>query len=141
MDSARSESAHQAAPLGPVTLIIRQNGRDLSVETKTSERDKPAIANETLVFHLDGTENTVTGSSGAQVTCKAHWDGPKLVTQTGRNIHDSTVTTRYELSLGEGGRELIINKTLTVQHGYQAPGAANNSGTAKDIFVKVKAAK
>src|SRR5437016_2944226 len=33
MDLSRSDSAHQAVPIGPVTLIIKQNAAELSIET------------------------------------------------------------------------------------------------------------
>ena len=135
MDPSRSESAHQAVPIGPVMLIVKQTGGALTMETRTGETTKAAIANETLTFPLDGSENTLTSASGVPIKAKAHWDGPKLVTETARNVRDSTITTVYVLSLDPSGRELTIDKTLTVQHGYQFQGA-NNTGTSKDVFVK-----
>ncbi|MCU1261824.1 MAG: hypothetical protein JWO80_4709 [Bryobacterales bacterium] len=140
MDPSRSESAHQAVPIGPVTLLIKQTASEFTLETRTGERDKAAIANETLTYKLDGSESTVVGAARASVQTKAHWDGVKLVTETARNVQDSTVTTRYVLSLDPSGRELTIDKTLTVQHGYQFQGA-NNIGTGKDVFVKQGSAK
>jgi hypothetical protein len=135
MDASRSESAHQAVPIGPVTLIIKHNAAQLSIETRRTQKQKPRISTETLTFMLDGSENSIVGNSGAQIQAKAHWDGTKLITETVRNIEGSTVTTMHIFSLDASGKELTIDKTLTVQHGYQFEGA-NNTGKGKDVFVK-----
>ena len=138
MDSSRSESAHQAVPIGPVTLIIKQNAAEVSIETRRAQKHKPAISSETLTFKLDGSENSIVGYSGAQIQATAHWEGRKLITETSRNIQGSTVTTMHVFSLDASGKELTIDKTLTVQHGYQFAGA-NNTGTGKDVFIKSRA--
>ena len=135
MDPSRSESAHQAVPIGPVTLIIKQNPAELSIETRRAQKNKPAISSETLTFKLDGSENSIVGNTEAQIQAKAHWDGTKLITETSRNIQGSTVTTMHVFSLDASGKELTIDKTLTVQHGYQFEGA-NNTGRGKDVFIK-----
>ena len=135
MDLSRSDSAHQAVPIGPVTLIIKQTAAELSIETRRAQKDKSAISSETLTFKLDGSENTIVGNFGVQIEAKAHWDGTKLITETTRNIQGSTVTTMHVFSLDASGKELTIDKTLTVQHGYQSQGA-NNTGRGKDVFTK-----
>ena len=38
-------------------------------------------------------------------------------------------------SLGPGGKEMTVQTTVIVQHGYSMPGA-KNYGTSKDVFVK-----
>jgi hypothetical protein len=139
MDAARSESAHQAVPIGPVTLVIKQTATELSIETRRSDPDKGEIHSETLTYKLDGSENTVAGTDGTPIKSQAHWEGTKLVTGTTRNIEGSTITTTYVHSLNPKGNELTVHKTLTVQHGYQFDGA-KNSGTGTDVFIKVKAA-
>lgn len=139
MDPTRSESAHQDVPVGPITLVIAQNATELSIQTKTDERDKATIANETLLYKLDGSETTVAGEDGVSIKSKAHWDGAKLVAETARNVKDATVTTRYIFSLDANGTEMKVDKTLEVQHGYQFAGA-HPTGTGKDVFVKQKAA-
>lgn len=136
MDPSRSESAHQDVPIGPVTLIIKQSASDVSIETRRGQPHKRAISSETLAYKLDGSEISIAGDAG-EVKTKAHWDGTKLVTETERNVHDATVTTMHVFSLDASGKELTIDKTLTVQHGYQFPGA-KNTGTGKDVFVKSK---
>src|SRR5712671_3714484 len=72
MDPSRSESAHQAVPIGPVTLIIKQNAAELSIETRRAQKHKPAIFSEALTFKLDGSENSIVGAYGAQIQAKAH---------------------------------------------------------------------
>lgn len=132
MDPTRSESAHQAVPTGPVTLVIAQTADEVSIETRAAAKDKKApVASEKLTYKLDGSE------SGTTIVCRARWDGSNLITNTIRNVGGSTVTTHHVLSLDSSGKELTIQKTLMVQHGYEQPNA-NNTGTAKDVFVKAK---
>ena len=139
MDAARSESAHQAVPIGPVTLVIKQTATELTIETRRSDTDKSEIHSETLTYKLDGSESTVAGTDGTPIKSQAHWEGMKLVTGTTRDIQGSTVTTRYVHSLDPSANELTVQKTLTVQHGYQFDGA-KSYGTGTDVFIKFKAA-
>lgn len=139
MDAARSESAHQAVPIGPVTLIVRQTGANLSIQTVRGDPKSPKTQSETLTFKLDGSESVTADNSGNPIKCKARWDGPKLVTETARNIQDASVTTIYVYTLDSQGKEMTVLKTLTVQHGYQFEGA-KNTGTGTDVFVRAKGA-
>ena len=133
MDPSRSESAHQAVPIGSVTLIVKQNAAAVTIETQSGQKRKRAIASETLTFKLDGSESSIVGNSGNQIQTKAHWGGTKLITETSRNIQGSTVTTMHVFSLDASGKELTIDKTFTVQHGYEG---ANNTGRGKDVFIR-----
>ena len=137
MDPDRSESAHQAVPIGPVTLIIKQTGAEVTIETRRAEGQKSGTRREMLTYKLDGSESTTSGPEGAAIKCRAHWEGTKLVTQTTRNIQAATVTTHYVHSLDPSGKELTVEKTLTVQHGYQFEGA-KSYGSGTDVFVKMK---
>jgi hypothetical protein len=140
MDASRSESAHQAVAIGPVTLVITQTEGNLSIETRRREKGGSVISAETLTFKLNGVESLTVSAHGAQVKTQAHWDGPKLVAETVRDIQSATVSTMDVFSLDAGGKELTVDRTLTVQHGYQSPGANNNNvGKAKDVFVRAKA--
>lgn len=139
MDPARSESAHQAVPIGPVTLVITQTATELRIETRHSEPDKSAIHSETLTYKLDGSEITTAATDVATIKCRASWEGSKLITATTRNIQDATVTTLFVHSLDPKGNEMTVHKTLTVQHGYQFEGA-KNIGTGTDVFIRTKAA-
>jgi hypothetical protein len=140
MEPARSESAHQAVPIGPVTLIINQTASEVRIETRRNDRGESAIQSEILTYRLDGTESTIAAKTGASVKTRAHWNGNKLVTETERNVQGSSVTTVYIHSLDPKGRkgrkELTVDKTLLVQHGYQFEGS-KSYGTGRDVFIKV----
>jgi len=136
MDMSRSESAHQAIPIGPVTMVIERNTDELTIETRKGSDRKPG-SSEKLSYKLDGSETSTLNNAGTQIKAKAHWDGSKLVTETARNVQGSTVTTMCVFSLDASGSELTVDKSLTVQHGYQFEGAAN-TGTAKDVFTRGK---
>ncbi|MEO8372354.1 MAG: hypothetical protein ABI806_24420 [Candidatus Solibacter sp.] len=139
MDASRSESAHQAVPIGPVTLVIKQTADDLSIETRRGEKGS-AVKTETLTFKLTGMESSAVGNYGALVKLKAHWDGPKLIAETVRDANGATFSTMQVFSLDASGKELTVDKTLTIQHGYQSPGAnANNVGKGRDVFVRGRA--
>ena len=88
-------------------------------------------------LRLDGSDTTAASDTGVTVTGKAHWDGAKLVVETAREINGATVTTRYVYTLSANGREMTIDKTLTVQHGYQGLLSARNMGHGVDVFVRV----
>jgi hypothetical protein len=130
MDLSRSESAHQGTPIGPVTLVITQTVREVSILTAAKSTEK-------LTYPLDGGESTINEYSANPVKVKAHWDGTRLVGETARNINDATVTTISVLALDPSGKEMTIKRTLTVQHGYQSQDA-KNTGTGTDVFVKAK---
>lgn len=135
MDARLSESAHQDVAIGPVTMVITQTPTEISIQTTRQESKKSTPVRETLTYRLDGTESKTSPDAQHSVTTKAHWDGEALVAETIRNVQDSTVTTSHIHRLGAGGRELVIEKTLTVQHGYQFPNA-KTTGRGKDVFVK-----
>ena len=137
MDVDRSESAHQAVPIGPVTLVIKQTAAALRIETRRTEADGTGTRSEVLTYKLDGSETTTVGGDGIPVKSKAHWDGSRLVTETARNIEAASITTMNVLSLDAKAGELTINRTLTVQHGYEFKGA-QTTGKGTDVFIKTK---
>lgn len=139
MDPARSESAHQAVPIGPVLVVIQQTPSEIVIETRRTEAGKGEVHSERLPFKLNGAEMTTTVGDVA-VKTKAHWDGAKLVTETERIVNESTITTRQVHSLNPTLKELKVEKTLTVQHGYQGQGE-KSYGTGTDVFVKAAAVK
>ena len=134
-DMPRSESAHQDVPVRSSTLDIRFTDKEVILETKRKEGDSAAF-HETLTLGLDGVETTTTGDSGIAVRGKAHWDGPRLVVETAREINGAMVTTRYVYTLNSNARELTVDKTLIVQHGYQGVMTASNTGRGQEILVR-----
>ena len=137
MDAARSESAHQAVPIGPVTLTIQATPAEVAIETRRAGKGKVGSSSETLRFHLDGSENAIVDNSGAPIKTKGRLAGAKLVTEITRNVQGSTVTLVQSFSLDASGKEMTVEKTLAVQHGYQSTGPdANSTGKGTDVFVR-----
>ena len=124
MDAARSESAHQSEPIGPVTLVITQTDRDLIVETTTSTGTSRAA------YVLTGAESKIPNG-----TATAHWDGSRLVVDAVRDVRGTTVTTKETRSLSANGDEMLVDTILVVQHGYDQKGA-QNFGAGKDVYVR-----
>lgn len=131
MDAARSVSAHSSAASGPVTLVIKQTPSELSIETRREGQS------ETLVYKLDGSETEKPAQDNGPFQWRAKWQGDKLMIETHRNVNRATVTIQDVLSLGGKAKELTIDRTLTVQHGYSMRGAKNYS-SGKDVFIKAR---
>jgi hypothetical protein len=129
MDATRSESANTGAETGPVTVVIKQTAKDVSIETRQNGQT------ETLVYKLDGTETEKPAQDNGPFLWRASWDGAKLSTETNRNINRATVTIREVRSLNANSKEMTVDRTLMVQHGYQMRGAKNYS-SGKDVFVR-----
>jgi hypothetical protein len=135
MDASRSESAHQAVPIGPVLLVVKQTRTDITIETRRTGAGTTGVQSEVLPYRLNGAETTTVLDGEEPVKTKAHWEGHKLITETERSIHGASVTTRHVHTLNATGKELKVEKTLTVQHGYQFEGA-KSYGSGTDVFVK-----
>lgn len=129
MDAARSDSAHSGPVSTPVTLVMKQNANELSIETRRGG------ASETIVYKLDGSETEKPAEDNGPFQWRARWEGPRLITETHRNVNRATVTIRETLSLDGKARELNVDRTVTVQHGYTMRGARNYS-SGKDTFIK-----
>jgi hypothetical protein len=127
MDPLRSESAAQAEPIGPVTLVIAQTPNELRVETTRAE-GKSAVT-----YKLDG--STVMVAAGTSVT---HWDGPKLVTDGVLSVNGATVTTTETRTLSADGKEMHVDRAVVVQHGYpDTLKGTQNYAAGKDVYVRV----
>ena len=129
LDATRSDSAQSGAGNGLVTEVIKQTSGEFSLETRKGGQT------ETLVYKLDGTETTKPPEDNGPYRWQAQWDGTALTTVTQRNINRTTITVKETRSLDPQGKEMIVNRMLTVQHGYQMQGAKNYS-SGKDVFVK-----
>jgi len=127
MDQARSESAHSGEPFKPVTFVIAQTDKELRVDTTRGDQK------ESVVYPL-GKAARATGTSAAGHP-EAYWDGNKLVTETQRQVQGYTVTVKEARTLAPGGREMTVETTVIVQHGYSMPGL-KNYGSSKDVFTK-----
>jgi hypothetical protein len=128
MDEKRSVSATSGAPYVPITLSIKQTASTMSVETLQGDQS------ETIVYKLDGSQSDKAVEGNSPFQWRAQWDGAKIVTETHRNINGSTVTIKEAFIL-TGPKELTVDRTLIVQHGYTMRGTRNYS-SGKDVFTK-----
>ena len=132
MDLSKSESSQQGAAVKPVTFVITQMPTQVRIETVRGERT------ENVLYPIRGTARGATGTSGASGTAhpEAYWEGDNLVTETQRQVNGYTVTVKEARTLGPTAREMTVETTVIVQHGYSMPGA-KNYGTSKDVFTKM----
>jgi hypothetical protein len=131
LDMTRSVSAHSSHSRPPVTLVIKQTAAEVSIELRQGGQS------ETIVYKLDGSESEKPAQDNGPFQWRAQWKGTQLVTETHRNINRSTVTITEILSLDAKAKEIIVDRTLTVQHGYSMQGAKNYS-SGKDVFVRTR---
>jgi hypothetical protein len=125
MDPARSESAAQKDPIGPVTIVITQTRNELRIETMRTE------GSSVVTYTLDGSEVQIPGGKA-----KTHWDGARLITEIERYVQGQAVTTKETRTLTAGGNEMLVEMTLVVQHGYSA--STTNYGSGKDVYVRAR---
>jgi hypothetical protein len=125
MDRSRSESAMQADPIGPTTVVISHTAAGLQIATTRDNRTA------TVVYKLDGSPSPIPGG-----TATSRWEGAALVTETVRDIQGQTVTTKESRRINEAG-EMLVETVLVVQHGYTLKGT-QNYGAGKDVFTRVR---
>lgn len=130
MDAARSESAHQSTPIGPVTVVIKHNPQWLLIETRR------AGTTQSVVYALDGTDNFNVLESEVAVS-KLRWDAGRLVTDTAFTVRGAPITLSALRSLSPDGAEMTVESNMKIEHGYQGTNAPAAS-KAKDVFVRQK---
>jgi hypothetical protein len=111
LDPERSESAHQAEPVGSVVLKIRSTDKELVVDMV---RDGQS---QLVIYHLDGTQR-VSRVGENTITSRLWWEGGRLMTETVYTIKGFPVTTREARSISDDGREMTIEAVVRVEHGY-----------------------
>lgn len=128
MDASRSESAAQSEPIGPVTLVIVQTANDIKIETTRAQ-------GTTAVTHkLDGSQIRISNG-----TATTRWDGAALVTESVLDVQGATVTMKETRTLTGGGNEMLVEKTVVVQHGYpDSLKGTSNYVAGKDVYVRVR---
>ena len=129
MDPTRSESAAQSAPIGPVTLNIRQNASELIIQTNHGSESY------TVIYLLDGSEIANAGTPLGPARSKSRWDGAKLVTETVGHVNAMAVKTIEVRSLDASGKNMSVQRTLQMQHGYDGP-RVQGYATGTDVFVR-----
>lgn len=128
LDLTRSASAVQNEPIGPTTVVIRQTSTELRIETRRGEKTS-------AVTYIPGSADAITNPTNRSnlLTSMWYWDGPKLVTETVRNVSGQTVRTKEIRTLDAGGSEMSVDTLLVVEHGYSLRGA-QNYGSGRDVY-------
>ena len=133
MDLTRSEAAAQGTPIGPVTLLIRQTPEELRIDTTRNGRTES-------VRYLPA---SARATGGGELLGSFRWDGSKLVTTLVTDINKQAITIQEARSLDPAGREMTVELTLVVEHGYQSGATGlvrsqNSPNSSKGINVFVK---
>lgn len=133
LDKERSESAHQAQPVGQVTVVIVETDRTITIETR---RDG---SSQTVPYRRDGSK-LASRIAGQTVTSQMQWDGPRLITEAVYDMKGFPVTTREIRSLSADGTEMVVQSLVRVEHGYLWNFSRENPphyGEGKDVYVRV----
>ncbi len=133
MDLARSEAAAQGTPIGPVVLVIRQMPEEVRIETTRNGRTE-------TVRYLPAAAKAV---AAGELIGAFSWEGSKLVTKIVADINKQAITVEEVRSLDPAGREMTVEVSLVVEHGYQSGGTGvrrsqNSPNSSKGINVFLK---
>lgn len=133
MDLTRSEAAAQGTPIGPVTVAIRQMPDEVRIDTTRNGRTES-------IRYLPAAMKAVdpAGLVGA-----FRWEGSKLLTTLVTDINKQAITVQEMRTLDPAGKEMTVELTLVVEHGYQSGGTGlvrsqNSPNSSKGINVFVK---
>jgi len=137
MDMTRSQSS-QGDPR-PVTIVITQRGDNVQIETIRGDEHHVAgysLENEEKPKAI-GTSGSNTGTGTIM-----KWDGGQLITWTPYSINDKPLTVVERRSLSPDGSEMTVERTVTVQHGYERGGGGSSppdsNHPARDVFIKAR---
>jgi hypothetical protein len=133
MDLSRSEAAAQGTPIGPVTVVIRQAPGEVNIETTREGRTE-------AVRYLPA---SAKATAAGEVLGAFSWNGDKLVTRLVTDINKQAITIEEVRSLNTSGKEMTVELSLVVEHGYQSGGTGlvrsqNSPNTSKGVNVFVK---
>ena len=127
LDEERSISPTYAGFVGPVVWVVTQTPDTMTVEIHRRERAY------TIAFAL--ADKPFTTPAPKTPSYRGYWDGESLRTESTQEIEGQTVITREVRSLRNDGREMIVERIVQVQHGYNVRGA-RSFGSGTDTFVK-----
>ena len=125
----RSGSPTQSQPVSDMTFIIEHAGDQIRLETRINN-DAPV----TSTYLLGPAPKLPADALGAGQQ-RAYWDGKRLIVERGGAISGQTVSSTQALTLSPDRSEMIVERTVIVQHGYTLRGT-NNYATVKDVFVR-----
>jgi poly(3-hydroxybutyrate) depolymerase len=124
MDPARSDSAAQSEPIGPVTLVITQSTKDVRVDTTTNK------GTTTRLYQV-----VAVDKPQAADVATARWRGETLIFDAVREVRGQSVTMQQVLRLSADSNEVVVESVVNVQHGYTQLNA-KTYGAGKDVFVR-----
>ena len=125
-DPNRSDSATYPELSRPISLTINQTATDVRVETARGRGTEVQLA-----------KFADRGAIPTPETGVARWRGATLVIDGVRDIRGQSVTVQHAMTLDAEGRELVVETTVNVQHGYSLNGA-KVYGAGRDVFVRAK---
>ena len=139
MDMTRSESAAQradASPSRPVRVVIDQSASHVAIET---DRDGER---QNIRYSFGDTPPQPVGTSGTdEVTVQpagVQWRDDGLMTTAMYRVNGMAVKQVQTRRLMPGGREMVVETRLEMQHGYETNHPEYKSGTVvKDVYTKV----
>jgi hypothetical protein len=164
IDPMRAESLAQTADTSElaVRLIIEQSADDVRID-----RVRRNGQSDTLTYSFDpklssppagatgsGEPNAAaasainpdgtTATSNRVLRARAEWDSAgHLVLLSDVSINGQAMTAKQTFTPDAGGRELIVQTEIVMQHGYTGPASTTSSGKSatsgsRDVYVKAK---
>jgi hypothetical protein len=135
MDLTRSEAAAQGTPIGPIIVAIQQTPQELKIDTTRNGRTES-------VRYLPA---SMKATGGTELIGAFRWEGSALHTTLVTDINKQAITVEEVRRLDAAGREMTVELTLVVEHGYQSGGTgvlrsqnSPNSSRGINVFVKVR---
>jgi hypothetical protein len=130
IDASRSVSPAHDDNGALLTMRVAQTDQQLSIDLIRG----PKLTSLRYTWSGEKLKPATTAEASAN---RAYWDGDRLVTETIQSINGQTLTTKETRQLVNGGREMIIDRVVEVEHGYTMRGA-QNSAVGRDVFTKTK---
>jgi len=131
LDKAKSENMPRMWGEAEVTLVVTQNDKEITVETKVAGGGGGGGGRgmggpqPPLTYKLDGSENKVDLGERGSVTTKAKWlgDGKILELNSVRKANfqgnEVTITTTDHLELADDGKTLKVHRKSENPRGTQ----------------------
>jgi hypothetical protein len=120
LNEAKSEMGQGRMRMGASSMIVKQNGNNLSVERRSVRQDGTANTTEEK-FTLDGKVNVNTGAMNRQSSSTVAWTGRSLTFQSSQRFERNGQTTEMKSSevwsLSPDASTLTIDYTTTTQQG------------------------
>jgi len=127
LDEERSISPTYPGFVGPVVWVITQSPETMTVEVHRGPR--------TFSIAYTLFDKLPAGAAPKPPSYRGYWQGESLTTESTQDIEGQTVQTRETRSLASGGREMIVERLVQVEHGYNVRGARSYA-SGRDVFVK-----